>query len=71
MHEDVAILFVLDLGTGAVYRDRFDTDVHDRVEEIQEQCGIADGDEKKLKERLVESEHVNVEIGTYGLVKDG
>lgn len=64
MDEDEAILYLLDLGTGASHRSQ---EVLDKVTEIQEACGIEEGNERELKERLDESESVSVKLGRYGL----
>jgi hypothetical protein len=64
MNEDEAILYLLDLGTGASHRSQ---EVLDKVTEIQEACGVTEGDERELKERLDESDSVSVKLGRYGL----
>lgn len=64
MNEDESILFLLDLGTGASHRS---DEVLDKVTEIQEACGVKEGNERELKNRLHESEHVSVTLGRYGL----
>lgn len=64
MTEDEAILFLLDLAEGAQRRLPM---VMDKVTEIQESCGIEEGDEKKLQNRLEKSNSVSLEMGRFRL----
>jgi hypothetical protein len=64
MNEDEAILYLLDLGTGASHRSQ---EVSDKVTEVQEACEVEEGNERELKERLSESDSVSVTLGRYGL----
>jgi hypothetical protein len=59
MDEDEAILYLLDLGTGASYRS---PEVTEKVTEIQNKCGVEEGDEREIKNRLEESDSVTIEL---------
>ena len=67
MNEDQAILYLLDLGTGAAYRNSRNTETLETVDEIQHMCGIDEGDEKELKERLSESDTVSYSMLSLSL----
>jgi hypothetical protein len=71
MTEDEAILFLLDLGTGASNRYSYNQEALDKVDEIQEMCSITEGDERELKKRLSESDDVSVTLGQYALTYNG
>lgn len=65
MDEDQSILYLLDLGEGASHRSQ---EVLDIVTEMQEACGVKEGNERELRDRLDESESVSVKRGKYSLV---
>lgn len=67
MNEDEAILYLLDLGTGAAYRKSSNSEVLEIVDEIQHMCGIDEGDEKEIKKRLSESDTVSFSMLSLSL----
>jgi uncharacterized protein YgfB (UPF0149 family) len=67
MNEDEAILYLLDLGTGAAYRKSRNSEALEIVDEIQHMCGIDERDEKEIKKRLSESDTVNYSMLSLSL----
>lgn len=59
MNEDEAILYLLDLGTGATRREKYNNTPIEKIEEVQDVCGVTEKNQLKLKERLSKSDDVN------------
>lgn len=65
MHEDAAILFLLDLGTGVSYRPE---EQDEKVTEIQEACNVTEDRVSELHDKLDSSNVVNVRSTQFGLL---